>query len=47
LLRQLDFVLPGLLVGTVGMIAVPGGTGKTFWMLQIAIRIASYNQRIP
>ena len=46
-LPDLDFVLPGLLAGTVGMIAAPGGTGKTFWMLQTAISIASYTQRIP
>jgi hypothetical protein len=46
-LPNLDFVLPGLLAGTVGMIAAPGGTGKTFWLLQAAISIASYEQRIP
>ena len=46
-LPELDFVLPGLLAGTVGMIIGPGGTGKTFWMIQAAISIASQEQRIP
>ena len=46
-LPTLDFVLPSLLAGTVGMITAPGGTGKTFWLLQAAVSIASYGQRIP
>ena len=46
-LPELDFILPGLLAGTVGMITAPGGTGKTFWMIQAAISIASYQQKIP
>jgi RecA-family ATPase len=46
-LPELDFVLPGLLAGTVGMIIGPGGTGKTFWMIQAAISIASQEQMIP
>jgi hypothetical protein len=46
-LPELDFILPGLLAGTVGMITAPGGTGKTFWMIQAAISIASQEQRIP
>lgn len=36
-----DHVLPGLLAGTVGMLAGPGGVGKTMFELQIALAIAS------
>ena len=46
-LPELNFILPGLLGGTVGMITAPGGTGKTFWMIQTAISLASYSQKIP
>lgn len=35
----LDFVLPGLLSGTVGVIVSPGGTGKSMLMLESAIAI--------
>ena len=38
---QLDFVLPGMLHGTVGALISPGGAGKTLTALQIAIQIAS------
>ncbi len=37
----LDEVLPGLLAGTVGMLAGPGGVGKTMFELQLAIAIAA------
>lgn len=37
----MDFVLPGLLAGTVGSIVSPGGTGKSMFALQIALQIAS------
>jgi RecA-family ATPase len=36
----IDFVLPGLAVGTVGAIVSAGGVGKTFAMLQTALAIA-------
>ena len=36
----LDFVLPGLLSGTVGALVSPGGTGKSMWALQAAIAVA-------
>lgn len=39
-LPPLDFVLPGLLVGTAGLIVGPGAVGKTFLALQIGIGIA-------
>lgn len=37
----LDEVLPGLLAGTVGMLAGPGGVGKTMFELQLLIAIAA------
>ena len=35
-----DHVLPGLLAGTVGMLAGPGGIGKTMFELQVALAVA-------
>ena len=35
-----DHVLPGLLAGTVGMLAGPGGIGKTMFELQLALALA-------
>lgn len=37
----LDFILPGLLRGTVGAFIGPGGVGKSFWAMQLAISIAA------
>lgn len=37
----LDFVLPGLLRGTVGLITGPGGVGKSFLTFQLALSVAS------
>ncbi len=39
----LDFVLPGLLAGTVGMIVGPGGVGKTTFLIQLAMSLAAGN----
>ncbi|MGE0107963.1 MAG: AAA family ATPase, partial [Thiomonas sp.] len=39
-LPALDFVLPGLLTGTAGLIVGPGAVGKTFLALQIGISTA-------
>lgn len=36
-----DFVLPGLSPGAVGLLVAPGGTGKSFFALEIAIALAS------
>jgi hypothetical protein len=38
---ELDFVLPGMIKGTVGALISPGGAGKSMWALQTAIQIAS------
>lgn len=39
-LPPLDFVLPGLLSGTAGLVVGPGAVGKTFLALQIGIGVA-------
>jgi len=38
--RPLDFVLPGMLAGTVGALVSPGGAGKSMMALQIATLVA-------
>jgi RecA-family ATPase len=38
---DLDFVLPGFVAGTVGSLVSPGGAGKSFLGLQIAVQIAT------
>jgi regulatory protein RepA len=38
---ELDFVLPGLLAGTVGMIVGPGAVGKTTFLLQLAMSLSA------
>lgn len=37
----IDFVLPGLGLGEVGMLVAPGAAGKSFWALQAAISMAT------
>ncbi|MCA0406031.1 MAG: helicase RepA family protein [Proteobacteria bacterium] len=37
----LDFVIPGLAAGTVGLLTAPGSVGKSFFALQSAIHIAA------
>ncbi|MEX3983744.1 helicase RepA family protein [Paraburkholderia sp. EG287A] len=36
----LEFVLPGLKRGSVGALVSPGGTGKSYWALQLAVALA-------
>lgn len=38
--QKIDYVLPGLVAGTVGAIISPGGTGKSALALQIAAQVA-------
>lgn len=38
--QELDFVLPGLLAGSVGSIVSPGGTGKSMLALQLVSQLA-------
>ena len=38
---KLDFVLPGLLAGTVGSIISPGGVGKSWFALEAVIAVAT------
>lgn len=37
----LDFVLPGLVAGTAGALVSPGGTGKSFLALQLALLVGA------
>ncbi|MFC7409509.1 AAA family ATPase [Hydrogenophaga atypica] len=37
----LDFVLPGLTAGSVGLLVGPGGMGKTMFELQVAVSLAT------
>lgn len=39
--KPLDFVLPGLLAGTVGSLVAPGATGKSFAALELLTQIAT------
>ena len=39
--RKLDFVLPGLLAGSVGAIVAPGGVGKSWVAAQLLLQIAT------
>ncbi|HRH81908.1 MAG TPA: helicase RepA family protein [Thiobacillaceae bacterium] len=39
-LPPLDFVLPGLLPGALGLLVAPGGTGKSFLAIDSAVSIA-------
>lgn len=36
-----DFVVPGLMAGTVGALVSPGGTGKSMWALQMALSLSA------
>lgn len=38
--EPLDFVLPGMLAGTVGALIAPGGTGKSWFALELAMAVA-------
>lgn len=38
--QPLDFVLPGLKRASVGALISPGGTGKSYWVLQLAVQMA-------
>lgn len=39
--RTIDFVLPGFKAGTVGLLTSPGGTGKSFVALELAMSVAA------
>ena len=39
--RKLDFVLPGLLAGSVGAIVAPGGVGKSWVAAQVLLQVAT------
>lgn len=39
--EPLDFVIPGFLAGTVGVVAAAGSTGKSFWALEAGMSVCS------
>lgn len=45
--RERFFVLPGLLAGKAGTLSAPGGTGKSFLLLEMAVSVASGQTLIP
>lgn len=40
---ELDFILPGLKRGTVGALVSPGGVGKSYWSIGLALSVAQKN----
>ena len=42
-----DWVIPGLKVGQFGLLTVPGRTGKSYLLMQIAMSVASGQTIIP
>ena len=42
----LDFIVPGFIPGTVAGLVSPGGTGKSFFALELACAVAGF-QRTP
>jgi RecA-family ATPase len=46
-IRQPEWIIPGLRAGQVALLAAPGGTGKSFLLLQIAMSVASGQTLIP
>ena len=38
---QPQWILPGLRAGQVGVVAAPGGTGKSFFLMQLAMSVAT------
>lgn len=45
--RTLDYVLPGLLRSGVGMLVAPGGTGKSFFQIGLALSVCLGAHRSP
>ncbi len=45
-MEQADYIIPGLRAGQVGLVSAPGGTGKTFLLLEIAFSVASGKELI-
>lgn len=45
--KALDFVFPGLLTGTCGVLSAPGGSGKSFFLLQLGLAVATGTPLIP
>lgn len=45
--RQPEWIIPGLRAGQVALVTAPGGTGKSFLLLEIAMSVASGRTLIP
>lgn len=43
----IDFVFPGLTAGGLGMLAAPGGTGKSYMLLALAASVATGRALLP
>ena len=43
---EFDFVLPGMLAGTVGSLVSPGGVGKSFLALQLALLVLHNHAKV-
>lgn len=46
-IKQPEWVIPGLRAGQVGLVTAPGGTGKSYLLLEIAMSVASGQTLIP
>lgn len=46
-IEQPEWIIPGLRAGQVGLITAPGGTGKSFLLLEIAMSVACGQTLIP
>lgn len=46
-IRQPEWIIPGLRAGQVALVTAPGGTGKSFLLLEIAMSVASGQTLIP
>lgn len=44
---SIDFVFPGLTAGGLGMLAAPGGTGKSYMLLALAASVATGKPLLP
>ncbi len=46
-IRQPEWIIPGLRAGQVALVTAPGGTGKSFLLLEIAMSVASGTTLLP
>lgn len=46
-IRQPEWIIPGLRAGQVALVTAPGGTGKSYLLLEIAMSVASGTTLLP